>query len=175
MLTQNSSDTSTFGTFSVGDPSSLGLLHTETYTLDAPGPDPDRQEVPHLHQTILDPTKRFIVVPDLGADLLRIYKIESGSTSVTAVSTVDAVSGSGPRHGAFSVIGNKIFFYTVNELSNTITGYRVEYEGDSAPEFTQLFDFSTHGPDGSVPEGTKASEIVVSVSGPRMFHQFPIF
>nr|URT29639.1 AmpI [Beauveria felina] len=155
-------DTSTFGTFSVGDPTALGLLHNETYTLDAPGPVPDRQEVPHLHQSILDPTKRFIVVPDLGADLIRIYKIESGSTGVTAVEPIPAVPGSGPRHGAFSVIGNKIFFYTVNELSNTITGYRVDYEGDSDPEFTQLFDFSTHGPDGSVPEGTKASEIVVS-------------
>jgi 6-phosphogluconolactonase (cycloisomerase 2 family) len=153
-------DTSSFGTFSVGNPKDLAQTFLETYTLAAPGPVPDRQDVPHLHDAILDPTKNFILVPDLGSDFIRIYKI--GAKNVTELTPIKAIPGSGPRHGAFAVVGKKTFFYNVNELSNTITGYSVSYK-NSNPEFTRLFDFSTHGPGGSVPAGTKAAEIVVSV------------
>ncbi|KAK0702302.1 Lactonase, 7-bladed beta-propeller-domain-containing protein, partial [Lasiosphaeris hirsuta] len=156
------SDTSTFSTFAVGDAKDLALSQNETYTLTAPGAVPERQDVPHLHDAVLDPTGKFILVPDLGADLIRVYKIESGKIAVAAVASVKAVTGSGPRHGAFVVHGDKTFFYTVNELSNSITGYGVSYKADAAPEFSRLFDFSTHGPGGNVPVGTKSAEIVVS-------------
>lgn len=166
-------DTSSFGTFSVGNPKDLALLQQETYTLAAPGPVPDRQDAPHLHDAILDPTKKFIVVPDLGSDLLRLYRI--GSKNVTQIPSVKAVPGSGPRHGGFATVGRNTFFYNVNELSNTITGYSVSYKNDT-PVFTRLFDFSTHGPGGSVPAGTKAAELVVSVSAPLPLptHSYPI-
>jgi 6-phosphogluconolactonase (cycloisomerase 2 family) len=165
MLTPNASDTSSFITFSVGDAKALAMLQKETYTLAAPGPVADRQDAPHLHDAVLDPTKKFILVPDLGSDLVRVYKAGSGTMSVSSVSTIKAVPGSGPRHCAFAVAGQNTFFYTVNELGNSITGYSVSYKGDSTPEFNRLFDFSTHGPGGIIPNGTKAAEIVVSVSG----------
>ncbi|RWA08166.1 hypothetical protein EKO27_g6946 [Xylaria grammica] len=38
------------------------LVQNETFTLDQPGPNPERQDVPHPHQAILDPTARFILV-----------------------------------------------------------------------------------------------------------------
>lgn len=163
-----SSDTSSFGTFSVAKPNDLTPLQLETYTLPAPGPVPDRQDVPHLHDAILDPTKAFLLVPDLGSDLVRVYKIPvaGNASSVAEVTPIKAVPGSGPRHGGFAVVGNNTFFYHVNELSNTITGYTVAYGWGSAPVFTRIFDFSTHGPGGSVPKGTKAAELVVSVRTP---------
>ena len=37
-----------------------------TYTLPHPGPDPSRQDAPHEHEAILDPTGQYILVPDLG-------------------------------------------------------------------------------------------------------------
>ena len=160
MLTRRS-DTSSFATFSVGSVTALSQLQKETYTLAAPGPVPDRQEAPHLHDAVLDPTKKFLLVPDLGSDLVRVYKING--TSVTAVTPLKAVPGSGPRHAAFAVSDGNTFFYTLNELSNTISGYTVAYK-DAGPEFTRVFDFSSHGPGGTVPKGTKAAEIVVSVS-----------
>lgn len=137
----------------------------ETYTLSAPGPVPDRQDVPHLHDAILDPTKQFLLVPDLGSDLVRVYKIPSGGApgSVQEVASIKAVPGSGPRHGAFAVVDTSTFFYHVNELSNTVSGYSVSYAGDTAPKFTRIFDISTHGPGGNVPNGTKAAELEVSV------------
>ena len=117
-----------------------------------------------MHEAITDPTKKFILVPDLGSDLVRIYAIKAGTTAVTPLTPIPAVKGSGPRHAGFSVQGKNTYFYTVNEISNTITGYTVQYNGDAAPTFTQILHFSTHGPGGSVPAGTKAAELVVSVS-----------
>jgi len=147
----------------VADPKALSVKYKVTYNLTGPGPVADRQEAPHEHDAVLDPTKKFIMVPDLGADLVRIFKADSGA-SATPLSTVKAVPASGPRHCGFSVLGNNTYFYTANELSNTVTGYHVTYKGDDAPEFTRLFDFSTHGPGGTVPKGTKAAELVISVS-----------
>lgn len=39
----------------------------------SPGPDPERQDKPHPHQALLDPTGQYILVPDLGADLVRVF------------------------------------------------------------------------------------------------------
>ncbi|RYO83241.1 hypothetical protein DL766_004686 [Monosporascus sp. MC13-8B] len=155
-------DTSTFSTFSVGDVRELALAQNETYTLAKPGPVPDRQSVPHLHDAILDPTGKFILSPDLGADLVRVYAVKPDSIEWTELDPVKAAPGSGPRHGAFAVAGKRTFFYLLNELSNTITGYRVTYKAGSALEFVRIFDVSSHGPGGSVPKGTLAAEIEVS-------------
>jgi len=155
-------DTSSFATFDVSKPSDLKLLKQENYTLSAPGPNAERQEAPHLHDAVLDPTGKFLLVPDLGSDLLRIYSVDGGATGASSVGVVKAVAGSGPRHAAFAKSGNSTYLYTVNELSNSITGYSVAYKGSALPEFTQLFTFSTHGPGGSVPAGTKSAEIEVS-------------
>jgi 6-phosphogluconolactonase (cycloisomerase 2 family) len=148
----------------VSNPSDLKLLKEDKYTLSAPGTVPERQDAPHLHDAVLDPTGKFLVVPDLGADLLRVYKVDTGIAGYSSVGSVKAVAGSGPRHVAFAKAGDKTFLYSTNELSNTITGYSVVYKAEAIPEFTQLFTFSTHGPGGSVPAGTKSAEIEVSVS-----------
>ncbi|KAK8019887.1 hypothetical protein PG990_005025 [Apiospora arundinis] len=136
-------DTSTFSSFDVKDTSSLALSQNETYTMAAPGPVPARQDVPHLHHTILDPSKRFMVVPDLGADLLRVYSLKRGSIAWTEIDPVQALPGSGPRHGVFATAGHNTFFYVLNELSNTISGYKSRTRG-------------------SVPAGTSAAELKIS-------------
>ena len=131
---------------------------------------PDRQDVPHLHDAILDPTGQFLLVPDLGSDFVRIYAIVPDSIEWVEQEPVKAKPGSGPRHGAFAVVGEgedkKTYFYLANELSNTISGFEVTYGEENPFEFQLLFDYSTHGPDGSVPKNTKAAEIEVSVSRP---------
>lgn len=148
----------------------VALSQNETYELPEPGPVPDRQDAPHLHDAVLDPTGRFIIVPDLGADTLHVYSIVPGTIKWVELEPVKAVPGNGPRHGVFAVTGDhSTFFYVANELSNTITGYKVEYEDEdgeetAAPVFTQLFDISTHGEGGHVPNGTKAAELEISVS-----------
>lgn len=157
------SDTSTFSSFDVKDTSNLALSQNETYTMAKPGPVPARQDAPHLHHTILDPSKKFMVVPDLGADLLRVYVLHRGYIAWSEIDPVQALPGSGPRHGVFATAGPKTFFYVLNELSNTITGYKVTY-APGALRMDRLFDVSSHGPGGSVPAGTSAAELKISVS-----------
>lgn len=117
-----------------------------------------------------------MVIPDLGADLLRWYYFveQSGAevTSIKSAGSVAAVPGSGPRHGAFVTRNQNTFFYSINELSNSISGYRVGYVNGfppPLPNVTRIFDISTHGVGGSVPKGTKAAEIQISVSRPLYY------
>ena len=98
-------------------------------------------------------------MPDLGSDLIRVYKLDG--LSWTAQTPVQAVKGSGPRHGAFVKSGAETYFYSFNELDNHITGYKVTYPtGGIALE--QVEYVPSHGPGTSVPAGTKAAEINAS-------------
>lgn len=156
-------DTSTFSSFDVKDPSNLGLAQNVTYTLDGPGPVPDRQDAPHLHHTIVDPRGEFIVVPDLGADLLRVYKLAADSIAWTELPPQKAPAGSGPRHGVFvkAATGDETYFYVFNELSNTITGFTVSY-ADGGLTLTEKESVPSGGPGTTVPADTKAAELLVS-------------
>jgi hypothetical protein len=145
------------------DPESLAFIQAEQWTLTKPGANPERQEAPHPHQAITDPTGDYIVVPDLGADLVRIFKVDKATLTWNPVAPLVAAPGDGPRHGVFLVAGGKTFFYVVNELSNTIKGFAVTYNANNTLGFTEIYASNTHGPGGSVPAGTKASEIVLTV------------
>ncbi len=134
--------------------------------------------MPHLHDAVLDPTGRFILVPDLGADVIHVYSVVPDTIKWVELDPVKSIPGSGPRHGVFAQFKGdgggggeeeeeeeeeNTYFYVANELSNTITGWKVTYEAESTLSFVQLFDISTHGPGGHVPNGTKAAELEISV------------
>lgn len=140
-------------------------MQAETYTLDAPGPIPDRQDAPHPHEALLDPTGQFLLVPDLGSDLIRLYSIDEGELTFTELEPLAAVPGSGPRHGVFLVTDDgTTYFYLASELANTVTGFEVTYNDDNTLDFTEVYLSSTHGLNGTVPNnGTTAAEIAISV------------
>lgn len=139
-------------------------MQTERFTLSEPGTVPDRQDAPHPHQAALDPTGRFILVPDLGADLIRIFAVPSGdSLEVTPIEPVVVAAGSGPRHVAFAVHGEKTYAYLVTELANTIVAYDVTY-CKSTIAFEELWTVGIHGAGTTAPAGAAASEITVTVS-----------
>jgi hypothetical protein len=98
-----------------------------TYTLPHPGPNPVRQDVPHVHQTILDPTSKFIIAPDLGADKLHIFSINPSNGILTPCPSYNATPGIGPRHAAFTVREGKTFMYLASELGNNVTSFEVIY------------------------------------------------
>ncbi|QYR21670.1 lactonase family protein [Paenibacillus sp. sptzw28] len=89
------------------------------------GPRDDRQEGPHPHSSIIDPSGRFAIVADLGTDKLVHYRIDYSAGRLITECETTASPGAGPRHLAFHPAGR--FLYVVNELSSTITVYR--YEG----------------------------------------------
>ncbi|CAG8974780.1 hypothetical protein HYALB_00000392 [Hymenoscyphus albidus] len=109
-------------------------LQLETFTIPQPGPDP-RQDRPHPHQTILDPTGKFILVPDLGADTIRIFSINPTTGYLTSCPGAATAPGDGPRHGEYwrAKVDEKSreeegwTLFTVNELGNSLSAWDVTY------------------------------------------------
>ena len=139
------------------------------YTLPKPGPVPARQEAPHEHEAILDPTGRYIVVPDLGADLVRIYGYDDATLKLKTLSPLVAAPGSGPRHARFwnpygvSCDGCPTFFYLVSELTSAVTGYAVTYlPNGGGLNFTQVYNSTTYNLLNN-PIGNAPAEIQISV------------
>ena len=99
-----------------------------------PGAVPDRQASPHPHEAVLDPTGQYIIVPDLGADLIRVFAINPKTQALTEKASFKTPAGSGPRHAAFhnpygvSGEGATTYLYVVTELTSTIISYSVSYQ-----------------------------------------------
>ncbi len=148
----------------------LDLTGIKTFSLAEPGPDASRQEAPHPHQAILDPTGGFILVPDLGADLVRVFVVEQDEhLGLTEIEPLVATPGSGPRHIAFHAVpGGPTYVYVVAELANTITAYRVRYHAARSVQFERFFQCPIHGFGNDAPAGCSASEILVSVRLPPL-------
>ncbi|KAJ3531639.1 hypothetical protein NM208_g8793 [Fusarium decemcellulare] len=152
---------SAFTTWNIQDPANLTSVEVRNFKLSEPGPDPWRQEAPHPHAAALDPSGHFVLVPDLGADLVRIYSVEAAGLALNELDPLVVAAGSGPRHVAFAVKETRTFMYLVTELGNTIVGYEVTY-GSGSIAFEEIWNSGTHGKDEDVPEGAAASEIVIS-------------
>jgi 6-phosphogluconolactonase (cycloisomerase 2 family) len=134
--------------------------------MDGPGPDPSRQEAPHPHMAAVDPTGGFIIVPDLGADILRVYSIDKPTGFLTSCANVTAAPGSGPRHAAFWEGAGGTMMYLANELGNDVTVYSVAYPTEEG-QCLSLFSIQTDTPypaDQAVKNGQKIGEVRVSVS-----------
>ena len=141
--------------------------------MDGPGPNPSRQDAPHPHGAYVDPTGRFVLIPDLGADLIRIFAINQRTGYLEPVSPFVTEPGLGPRHIAFwmpagpsppwEVDEGEVYLYLVSELTNRLLGYKVTYSSEGL-SFNKLYDESTFGQQKPGPEGSKAAEIAISVS-----------
>lgn len=142
-----------------------------------PGPDPlQRQLTPHPHEALLDPTEKYIIVPDLGADLVRVFSIDPATALLTEQTPYTAPPASGPRHGAFHVTdGGDTYFYLVSELANTVSSFKVTYgEGSEGMTFTNIDTHGIYG-DEKIPEGAAAAECLLTVSFSKFFCFFKVF
>ncbi|KAJ3486821.1 hypothetical protein NLG97_g6537 [Lecanicillium saksenae] len=147
-----------FTTWNVGNPSKLKNVQTQTFT--GKGPDHDRQEGPHPHQAVLDPSGKYLLVPDLGTDQVHVFSFNANTLKFTAQTNLKVPGGYGPRHLAFASRGDKTFMYLMTEMANTIIGYQVTYA--NGIQFKQLFAHGTHGKGTTNKKGAEGSEIVVS-------------
>ncbi|KKK26524.1 hypothetical protein ARAM_006133 [Aspergillus rambellii] len=109
----------------------------------SPGTVPDRQEAPHPHQTLLDPTGAYVLVPDLGADLVRVFAIDKQSGQLTSCPSLPYPPGGGPRHGVFAAGGpvsrvkghkpppaaaeGQTILYVAGELNKEVEAFVVSY------------------------------------------------
>jgi hypothetical protein len=94
-----------------------------------------------------------MLVPDLGADLVRIYSINKSTGILTSCSNYTAKAGSGPRHVSFFVPGSAkrdvtgrrtrsaavdgTVMYLGNEIANTISQLSVSYPSGGCLTLTE--------------------------------------
>ncbi|MFH8591045.1 lactonase family protein [Streptomyces rimosus] len=129
------------------------------------GPHPDRQEGPHAHAVVPDPTGRWLLSVDLGTDSVRICELPTADGELVVRHEVPLRPGSGPRHLAFHPRGGHA--YVINELASTVTPCRWDAITGT---LTPLTETAVLPPDASADEDGKAadnypSELVVSQDG----------
>jgi 6-phosphogluconolactonase len=83
-----------------------------------------RQNAPHVHCVVFDPTGKNLIVTDLGTDKIFIYPFndKNGVISESGLHFSASRPGAGPRHVTFSPDGK--FLYIINELDSTIAAYK---------------------------------------------------
>jgi 6-phosphogluconolactonase (cycloisomerase 2 family) len=140
------------------------------YTMSKPGPNSGRQEAPHPHHAFVDPTGDFLLVPDLGADLIRINKIDKSSGKLTECGSGKPVPGTGPRHGAFwSPAGassrvrraDSTFLFVANELANSLSSWAVAYPSGGCMTLTLKQSLTPYQGNTTAARGTKVGEVKV--------------
>lgn len=141
--------------------------------MSGPGPNAARQDAPHPHEVIVDPTGQFLLAPDLGADQVRVWSINSSSGQLTTCPSLNVTAGSGPRHAAFwaptttasvkcRAAGPKgLMMYVANELANTVASYRVSYPSGGCLAFRKMQEGHPFPGNANAPYGTKVGEIHV--------------
>ncbi len=122
-----------------GSLSPVSQLHQHAGT----GPRSDRQDGPHAHCILADPSNRFACAVDLGLDQVVSYALDvsAGRMAGVPASVYHAAAGSGPRHLVFHPDGRTAFL--IHELDSTLTlllGRRARRAGNLA--------YDQHLPDG---------------------------
>jgi 6-phosphogluconolactonase len=98
----------------------------------------ERQEGPHAHSIVLDPTNRFVYSCDLGTDEIMIFRFDgrNGKLLPAQPPWVQAKPGAGPRHLAFHPSGKYVF--VLNELHSTVTAFARDPEKGGLRELQTL-------------------------------------
>ena len=102
-----------------------GKLHQPVAIRKGYGSGPHRRQTgPHAHGVTLDPSGQWLLVPDMGADRVFIYRFDPSTGALTEGEPAFAQlpPGSGPRLVLFSRDGQ--FAYLLTELSAEIFVYR---------------------------------------------------
>lgn len=115
-----------------------------------------KQDAPHPHQVLVDPTGNFALVPDLGADQIRIWSIDQSSGNWTECPSYFEVGGTGPRHGVF--YGSDML-YVANELANTVHSFQVTYPSGGCLTLSKNQVITTLANNQTAPSGTKVGEV----------------
>ena len=84
-----------------------------------------RQTKPHPHGVTLDPSGRFLLVPDMGADRLYTYHVDGADLTPTNPPYLALPSGCGPRYVLFGADTRSV--YLVGELSAEV--FQLSWDG----------------------------------------------
>ena len=133
-------------------------------TINTTGPVTSRQDRSYSHHVLVDPKNKYILVPDLGGDRIRVFTKDPVTIApITEIAGLVTGPGVGPRHAAFKTTEKgETFLFFNGELDQNIYSYRVEYT-DSGLEFAKISSIVSVSSDYPA---TKAptSEVAISVS-----------
>ena len=110
----------TDGTVSVHRRNDDGSIGESTDLVRHPGAEP------HAHQVLVDPSGRWVVAVDLGADSVFVYALDAATGKLTQNQQLALPAGTGPRHLAFFGASHA---YLLAELNSTITVLAWDVEG----------------------------------------------
>lgn len=121
------------------DTKALKLVQSETYHLAKDSIHPVgelEQSLPDF--AITDPSGKFLLVPDPGADFVRIYLLnEDGRLRFTDLAPL--IIPGGPRYADFLVtLDGTVYLYVTTANTNMIKGYKVLYTSSTTVEFTNI-------------------------------------
>jgi 6-phosphogluconolactonase len=84
----------------------------------------ERQEQSHIHSTVFSPDGKFVFAPDLGADKIRVFRLDGGAARPLQPADsllVRTLPGTGPRHITFHPF--KPLAYCIEEMGGYINAY----------------------------------------------------
>jgi 6-phosphogluconolactonase len=123
------------------------------------GVHPARQEGPHAHCILVDPSDNYVCAVDLGLDQILIYALDRRTGALTNTGRpFKATPGFGPRHLAFHPNGKHAF--VIHELASKLSSCRWD---SGSGTLTELQHLSTLPNDFTDPSIT--AEVLVHPNG----------
>ena len=125
---------------------------------------PARQSGPHAHCVLFSPDNRFLLVADLGADKIFVYRFDSGHGSIVPNDPAFAAvrPGAGVRHLIFHPNGKVV--YAINELASTVTAFRYDAARGALEELESVSTLPEHSEGAS-----SAAEIAIDAEGRHVY------
>ena len=88
------------------------------------GVDPLSQQSPHAHSANFDPSNRFVLVCDKGADRLYVFRVDPGSRTLSDSKFITTAPGISPRHSAFHP--QLPYVFVINERASTLSSFHFD-------------------------------------------------
>lgn len=82
----------------------------------------NRQQSPHVHTAIFSPQEKYVVIADLGTDMVKAYPFKPENKlplDTQKIISIKSMPGTGPRHIAFHPTINT--FYVMGELTGKVS------------------------------------------------------
>jgi len=133
------------------------------------GPDKDRQEGPHAHCIITDPSDKFALSADLGNDKIYIYQFDAiaGKIAPNTPAFGQVSPGQGPRHLIFSPNGKVL--YCITEMGSTVSAFNWDGAKGSLTKFQDITtlpaDFKAFNKDAEIKFSPNGKYLYASARG----------
>ncbi len=127
------------------------------------GPVERRQASPHPHCILFTPDNRYMLVSDLGTDLIHQFDVSAGCDSLISTRQphhIQLIPGSGPRHMIFNHVGSSV--YIINEISDSVAMLHYEDGRLTTLEYVAADTAQAHGA-GDIHLGHDGSHLYASL------------